>query len=158
MICPFFSPVPTAASVLASLRDQFETRALREAMLHGDVNWEGQVMRSLHLMNRTERDAARPETLEGWERAHREFHLTLLAGGGKPILLDFCSCLLNLHDRYRRIFLRQRAGDRNVMMEHSEIAQAAVARDIDYACDRLSEHLRRTSTNLRDYLKEQGLT
>jgi DNA-binding GntR family transcriptional regulator len=142
---------------ITRLREQFECFALREAMRLGDLAWESDVMRALHLVNRTERDATRPETLEAWEAAHRAYHLTLIAGCGMPILLGFCSMLLNLNDRYRRTFLKRTSGDRNVMLEHSEIAQAAVARDADYACERLREHLARTGTNLRRHLMENGI-
>ncbi|TGS94463.1 FCD domain-containing protein, partial [Mesorhizobium sp. M8A.F.Ca.ET.213.01.1.1] len=99
---------------------------------------------------------ARPETLERWEEFHREFHLTLISGCGKPILLHFCSLLLNLNDRYRRVFLTRTSGDRNVSQEHSEIAQGAVARDLDYACDMLRQHIHRTGTNLRNHLATKG--
>ena len=80
-------------------------------------------MRALHRLNRTVRDAAHPETLEQWEARHREFHLTLIAGCRMPVLLSFCGVLLNLNDRYRRSFLRATSGDRDVTVEHSEIAQ-----------------------------------
>jgi DNA-binding GntR family transcriptional regulator len=142
---------------IARLREYFECYALGEAMQRGDLRWEGEVMRALHLVNRTERDAARPETLEKWEAAHRAFHLMLIAGCGMPILINFCSMLLNLNDRYRRTFLKRTSGDRNVMLEHSEIAQATVARDADYACERLREHLARTATNLNRHLMENGI-
>lgn len=142
---------------VASLREEFEVYALREAMRLGDLAWESDVMRALHVVNRTTRDASRPETLEAWEAAHRAFHLSLLAGCGKPILVGFCSRLLNLNDRYRRTFLARTSGDRNVMIEHSEIAQGAVARDADFACERLREHLARTGCNLRAHLQEEGL-
>ncbi|WP_074968841.1 GntR family transcriptional regulator [Paracoccus aminovorans] len=152
------SPVSlTDFQEIARLRDQFETYALREAMIHGDLAWESDVIRALHVVNRTERDAARPETLEAWEAVHREFHLTLISGCGMPVLMRFCSMLLNLHDRYRRTFLRRTSGDRNVMLEHSEIAQAAVARDADFACEKLREHLSRTASNLQRYLAEHGI-
>lgn len=142
---------------VARLRDTFETYALREAMVRGDLAWESDVIRALHVVNRTERDAGRPETLEAWEAVHRDFHLTLISGCGMPMLIRFCSSLLNLHDRYRRTFLRRTSGDRNVMMEHSEIAQAAVARDADFACEKLRDHLSRTATNLQRYLVEHGI-
>jgi DNA-binding GntR family transcriptional regulator len=142
---------------ITNLREEFETYALREAMRVGNVEWEGDVMRALHRLNRTERDVARPETFEQWEATHREFHLTLISGCGKPLLLRFCSVMLNLNDRYRRTFLTRTSGDRNVAMEHSEIAQGAVARDIDYACDKLREHIHRTGTNLRRHLAAQGI-
>lgn len=142
---------------ITSLREEFETYALREAMRVGDVEWESNVMRALHRLNRTERDAARPQTLEQWEAVHRDFHLTLISGCGKPLLLNFCKTMLNLNDRYRRTFLTRTSGDRNVSAEHSEIAQGAVARDIEYACDRLREHIHRTGTNLQRHLAEKGI-
>jgi len=142
---------------ITSLREEFETYALRESMRVGDVEWEGNIMRSLHRLNRTERDASKPETLEQWEAVHREFHLTLISGCRKPLLLSFCKTMLNLNDRYRRTFLTRTSGDRNVSVEHSEIAQGTVARDIDYACGRLREHIHRTGTNLRRHLAEKGI-
>jgi len=112
-------------------------------------------MRALHRLNRTDRDAARPETLEQWEKRHQEFHLTLIAGSRMPVLVEFCRVLLNLNDRYRRTFLQHTSGDRNVSVEHSEIAQGAVARDIEFACDRLRDHIHRTGMNLRHYLADK---
>ena len=109
-------------------------------------------MRSLHRLNRTTRDPSVPETLERWEAYHRDFHLTLLSGCRMPVLLSFCRVLLSLNDRYRRTFLQTSPGDRNVSAEHSEIAQGAVARDVEFACARLREHIHRTGTNLRHQL------
>jgi DNA-binding GntR family transcriptional regulator len=134
------------------LREEFEILALREAMRAGTPDWERDVMRAVHRLNRTVRDASQPQTLELWERYHRDFHLKLISGCKMPVLLSFCSILLYLNDRYRRTFLRATSGDRNVNTEHSEIAQGAVARDFEYACDRLHEHIHRTGKNLHSYL------
>jgi DNA-binding GntR family transcriptional regulator len=142
---------------ITTLREELEVFALRESIRHGDVTWEGNIMRALHRLNRTERDAAKPETLEQWEALHREFHLTLISGCAKPLLLHFCGLLLNLNDRYRRVFLIRTSGDRNVGQEHSEIAQGTVARDLDYACEKLRQHIHRTGTNLRNHLATKGI-
>ncbi|MBB2674776.1 GntR family transcriptional regulator [Rhizobium sophoriradicis] len=142
---------------VTTLREELEVFALRESIRVGDVEWEGNIMRALHRLNRSERDAARPETLEHWEALHREFHLTLISGCGKPLLLHFCNLLLNLNDRYRRAFLVRTSGDRNVGQEHSEIAQGAVARDVEYACEKLRQHIHRTGTNLRNHLATKGV-
>ncbi|BCH57040.1 FCD domain-containing protein [Agrobacterium vitis] len=142
---------------ITSLREEFEVFALKESIRVGDVQWEGDVMRALHKLNRAERDASKPETLEHWEAVHRDFHLTLISGCGKPLLLHFCRTLLNLNDRYRRTFLAQTSGDRNVSQEHSEIAQGAVARDSDYAADKLRQHIHRTGTNLLEHLARSGV-
>lgn len=134
------------------LRTEFETLALRHAIAAGDLTWESNVMRALHHLNQTPRDAGRAGTLEPWEAAHTAFHLALIAGCGMPQLLHFCRVLHNLNDRYRRIFLRTQPGDRNVRTEHSEIAQGAVARDATFACTRLREHIARTGANLHQHL------
>jgi DNA-binding GntR family transcriptional regulator len=134
------------------LRVELECLALRHAIEAGDLAWEGDVVGALHRLNRLTRDPARPGTLAAWEVAHRDFHLTLIAGCRMPLLLSTCRVLLNLNDRYRRAFLQEQGGDRNVAAEHGEIASRAVARDRDAACCRLQEHIERTGTNLRHYL------
>ena len=151
------SPVSLAnLEEITALREEFEVFALKESTRVGTVEWESSVMRALHRLNKAERDASKPETLENWEAAHREFHLTLISGGKKPLLLQFCANLLNLNDRYRRTFLIRTSGDRNVSQEHSEIAQGAVARDLEYAADKLRQHIHRTRTNLLDHLTDTG--
>ena len=150
------APVSLANLIeITQLRTEFECLALRNAITTGGLAWEGDVIRALHRLNRTIREAERPESFEQWEAAHSDFHLTLIAGCGMPQLLSFCRVLHNLNDRYRRIFLQTWPGDRNVGAEHSEIAQGAVARDVDFACGRLRDHIQRTGTNLRNHLSER---
>jgi DNA-binding GntR family transcriptional regulator len=140
---------------ITRLRQEFETLALRQAIASAPPEWEGDVMRALHRLNTAERNAADPATLEHWEALHRDFHLSLLSGCGMPLLLGFCRTLLNLNDRYRRSFLVSTSGDRNVGMEHSEIAQGAAARDAEFACARLREHIHRTGSNLASHLADR---
>lgn len=115
------------------LRDEFDLRALEFAIAMGDVNWESDVMRTLHTLNRTAHDGAAAAI---WEAAHREFHMTLISGCGMPTLLSFCRGLLDRSDRYRRIFLREGEGGQ------TEIAQAAVARDTAKARALLAAQIR----------------
>ena len=66
------SPISLAnLEEITALREELEVFALQESMRLGDVEWESNVMRTLHRLNRTERDASRPETLEQWEAVHR---------------------------------------------------------------------------------------
>jgi DNA-binding GntR family transcriptional regulator len=139
---------------VTQLRSEFECSALRHAMSAGDVDWEADVVSSLHRLNRITRDPAQPETLARWEVAHAEFHMTLIRGCNMPLLQNVCRVLHNLNDRYRRIFLRSAGGDRNVAAEHTEIATRAVQRDIEPACAMLREHIQRTGTNLYNYLSQ----
>ncbi len=153
-----YSVAPVSQSNLGEitkLRMEFESLALSAAIANGDLRWESDVMRSLHQVSGTVRDPADPKTLEAWEEAHRDFHMSLLAGCGMPLLLNFCLVLHNLNDRYRRVFLVASGGDRNVGNEHAEIARAATARDTAQACAKLREHIHRTGTNLRDRLSDR---
>jgi GntR family carbon starvation induced transcriptional regulator len=95
------------------------------------------------------RYAIEARDLEAWEAAHSEFHLELIRACGMPLLLQFCTMLHNLNDRYRRIFLSTNPGDRNVKSEHQAIADAAVGRRTDEACDLLPRHIERTGANLK---------
>jgi DNA-binding GntR family transcriptional regulator len=142
-------------SEITRLRMEFECLALSAAIANGDLNWESDVVRSLHRVTRIVRDPADPKTLQAWEHAHRDFHMSLLAGCGMPLLLNFCLVLHNLNDRYRRVFLVASGGDRDVANEHSGIAGTAVARDAAQACAKLREHIHRTGINLRDRLAER---
>ncbi|MCW6508424.1 GntR family transcriptional regulator [Lichenifustis flavocetrariae] len=151
-----YSVTPLSLNNLAEitrLRVECEGMALGAAIRAGDSAWEGEVMRALHRLNRTVRDPADLPSLAAWETAHRDFHRTLIAGCHLPLLLDFCGTLHNLNDRYRRILLVAGGGDRNVAMEHGEIAQGAVARDEAYAVSKLREHISRTGARLLDHLK-----
>jgi DNA-binding GntR family transcriptional regulator len=153
-----YTVAPVSLANLAEitrLRVEFEKLALSSAIELGDANWESEVIRCLHRLNRSERDPGDPKTLEAWENAHRDFHMSLLAGCPMPLLLNFCLVLHNLNDRYRRVFLLRSGGDRNVIHEHSEIAQGAVARDNEYACEKLREHILRTGNNLRARLADR---
>jgi DNA-binding GntR family transcriptional regulator len=140
---------------VTQLRTEFECLALRNAVATGGLAWEGEVVGALHRLSRVERDPTRPETLARWEAAHRDFHLTLIRGCDMPLLLNACRVLLNLNDRYRRVFLQAEGGDRNVAAEHREIAERAVARDVEAACACLRQHIQRTGTNLRRYLSDK---
>ena len=131
------------------LRVDLESLALRYSIEAGDIDWESDVVGALHRLNRIARDAARPESVEAWEAAHTGFHMQLIRGCGMPLLLHFCTVLHNLNDRYRRIFLTSNPGDPRVRDEHQAIADAAVGRRADEACELLRRHIERTGTNVR---------
>ena len=157
-----YSVAPVSLENLAEitrLRVETECLALSIAIKNGDSAWESAVIRALHRLNRIVRDPLDHLTIEAWESAHQEFHSALIGGCRMPLLLNFCVTLHNLNDRYRRTFLVDHGGDRNVGSEHSDIAQGAVARDHDYACEKLREHIQRTGSNLLQRLaRDSGLT
>jgi len=128
------------------LRVQFESYALREAIKKGDDIWEGEVLASLHRLNKIERE--RIEGINQWEQTHTVFHRNLISACGMPLLLHFCETLHDLNDRYRRIFLSENPIDRDVRQEHVDICTATLERRADDACELLRSHVERTGANV----------
>lgn len=127
------------------LRTQLEITALTESLKRGDDAWEDALAATYHRLHRLENTGQRPE---GWEKAHRAFHLALVSACDMPLLLRFCGSLHDLSDRYRRLFLAQHAPDENVPVEHQALFDAAIARDVKRAAQILTGHLERTGRNV----------
>jgi DNA-binding GntR family transcriptional regulator len=72
-------------------------------------------------------------------------------------LLQFCTTLHDLSDRYRRLFLQNNPTDRNVHQEHAAISQATISRNSGKAANLLRKHIERTGTNvLKNLTKSSG--
>ena len=56
-------------------------------------------------------------------------------------------------DRYRRIFLKKHAPDRNVPAEHTALAHAAIERRTRHATRILREHIERAGCNIQAALQ-----
>jgi GntR family transcriptional regulator, carbon starvation induced regulator len=138
------------------LRVNLEGLALKEAMVHGDVAWEGRILATLHQLNRCKRDARSVAEQEAWEIAHRAFHSELISACGMPLLRQFCATLHDQSDRYRRIFLKNNKPDRNVPKEHIAIAQAVIERRTREAAQLLRHHIERTGRNVQIELSAQA--
>jgi DNA-binding GntR family transcriptional regulator len=127
------------------LRCEFESFALRESIRLGDDQWEGNVIAALYRLNKLERTSVEGDQLAQWEAAHSFFHRQLISACGLPLLLQFCATLHGLNDRYRRIFLRDTALDRDVKQEHEALCDATMEKRADDACELLRRHIERTS-------------
>jgi GntR family transcriptional regulator, carbon starvation induced regulator len=145
---------------VTTLRMETETFALKRAIALGDRDWEGRVVAALHRLNSpppTNKRKSRSEEIEEWEREHRAFHLALISACDMPLLLQFCTTLHDLSDRYRRLFLQKNPTDRNVNQEHAAISQATISRNGDKAANLLRQHIERTGTNvLKNLTKSAG--
>ena len=133
---------------LVQLRAEFECLALNEAIKNGDIEWEASVISALHYLRQIDRTKANDKNQEAWESAHRNFHLQLMAASNMPLLMQFCSMLNDLVDRYRRIFLRDNPIDSQTKFEHEVIAEAAIHRDGEKALKTLRSHIERTGEKI----------
>jgi GntR family transcriptional regulator, carbon starvation induced regulator len=134
------------------LRQTLEAMALREAIRLGDDAWEADIVATLHRLSKLSPRDPSGAVNEEWEHWHREFHISMLSGCRSSVTLQFCETLLDLSDRYRRLFPPPTPTQRKVHREHQAIAEAALARDADRACEIIKEHIRCTRT-----LIESGL-
>ena len=149
---------PVSESNLAeiiALRVNLECTALKEAMLHGDVAWEGRILATLHQLSRCKGGSRSAAEQEAWETAHRAFHSELISACGMPLLRQFCATLHDQSDRYRRIFLKKHKPDRNVPKEHAAIAEAVIERRARDAVQMLRDHVERTGRNVQAALRAE---
>lgn len=146
-----FRVAPVSAEELVEITDLFigfEQRAIREAIAHGDEDWEAHIVAVHHRLSLIEGLpwAERMERHTEWVQRHREFHEALVAACPGHWLLRLRTMMFDQLDRYR--FVTKSASEsqgRKKFDEHREIMQATVARDGDRAAALLEKHIRDTS-------------
>lgn len=145
---------------LMRTRREIEALCLRSAIANGDTNWEGEILRTLHLLTHAALPASLEDhaTAEVWERQHRAFHHALVAACGSDWLMRFWNELADHSERYRKIRLlnyRSLAADvRDVNIEHLAIAEAVMKRDAEKAVELMNSHLARTQAAVARLLTE----
>ncbi|QRK10901.1 FCD domain-containing protein [Archangium violaceum] len=130
---------------LTRARQQIEAIALRAAIAHGDIAWEGEVTAALHRLLRIAPASDSGALDEAWESEHARFHKTLLSACGSPWLLKFHATLFDQSERYRRLSLAYGRVERDIDGEHTALVRATLARDAERACALLIEHIARTT-------------
>ena len=127
---------------LTRTRCWLEETGLRESMRVYAPEWEEGVLLALHRLSRTPRSTSPAEYLEHpeWERLHRAFHRSLIAGCGSRWLLAFCDQLADQAYRYRQLAVQRIYPKRKEKDEHAAIAQAVFKRDADAAVALLTAH------------------
>ncbi len=139
---------------LTRVRLLIETEALRDALVHGSDDWEGQVVAAFHGLSMIEKRLSDgPLVLDDkWSERHRGFHLTIYAGCSSPLLKAMVESLFDQAERYRRFSARFRKAKRAKGAEHQRIVDAVVARDLDKATGLVQNHIRSTERNVTESL------
>ena len=145
---------PTSAQDLTELtrtRCWLEGIALRESMASHTREWEEGVVLAFHRLSRLPRSMSRstyrvnPE----WERLHRDFHRSLLAGCNSKWLLSFCLQLADHSYRYRQIAFRKAFPRRSATEDgHRAIMEATLIGNAEKAVRLLQEHLQFTARTI----------
>lgn len=149
---------------LADLYDTMETRifveteALRRSINRGGDDWEARIVSTLHAfkLQLGRRDKNKPESLETLEVRHRDFHFALVSASGSARLQTIVETLYVGSARYRVLRPDHESAYpiRDLAVEHSVIAEAALGRDTHQASKLLEDHYRRTAEGLE--LAHQG--
>ena len=125
-------------------RLEVETSALRLSIEKGDEEWEAGIVGSFHKLSRAQERVDldnSTDNLKNWVLRHREFHLSLISGCGSDWLLNSCETLRVLSDRYRYIINAPTTAHPPLVAQHKPIADAAIARRAQEACELLREHI-----------------
>ncbi len=149
----FWAPEISAEDfgVLLDTRCRVEALAFADAIRDGGAEWEERIVLLQYRLNALDRS----QNKEAWENAHREFHTALIAACPSTYLLNFCAQLYDLAVRYRNVASLIAYPERKITDEHSQIAEAALARDTDRAVDLLVDHYRKTGDFLYQRLAER---
>ena len=146
------SPVSSADLLdLTLARVEIEKACLASSLLHGDIEWESQLVASFH---RTCRRGAGHEPVfshgdADWIAAHDGFHTALVAACRSQRLLATRSLLYDQSERYRRLSVAFSV-ERDVETEHRHLLEAALDRDVSAAQSLLEAHVKATAEALID--------
>ncbi len=144
----FVSPVSREELVdVTRVRVDIESLCLRSAMKVGDVAWESGIVAAYYRLSRVdERDPRDKIHLnKTWASLHAEFHEALVAACDSEWLLRIRTMLFEKSERYRKLSVPVRSGDRDVNREHEALMDAVIARDAERACSEIAIHLQRTA-------------
>ena len=128
---------------LTESRILVETAVLRDAIQHGNIDWESAIMSAHHKLERTEKhinDDPHSVT-DDWAIAHQAFHMALLSAAKNERLKTYAEGLRASAELYRRWSMPYEIKPRDVDAEHRALRDLAVARNAQSACDVLAKHL-----------------
>ena len=123
---------------LVETRLMVEGAAITSALQLKDVAAEEHLVLVFHRLRKAHRfvDGQRSEN---WERLHKEFHASLIAGAKLPRVTAFCSQLFDVAERYR-ILYASGYPERNERDEHGRILDAYLNGDANLTVELLSAH------------------
>ena len=132
---------------LVKARIEIEKLCLAEAIRHGDLAWEGQIVSAFHRLTRVaERDPEKPDQLnEQWVEVHADFHRALVSGCPNQWLMRMHDMLYQQSERYRQLSAPLVMVERDVLSEHQAIVNAVLNRDTQTAQEYMVEHLHATA-------------
>ena len=133
---------------ITATRCQIEALCIRNALAHGDTDWEAEIVTALHRLSKTpERASGDPARFnDSFAINHTRFHRAVVAACDSPNLLQIREMLYFRQERYLWLSMPLAKVKRNLHDEHETIARLALARDVEGAVAAMTEHLRLTAS------------
>ena len=132
---------------ITRVRATIESLCLENAIQNGNLKWETNIVSTQFELSKMKlqdpNDPARVS--EDWAETHKRFHEALVAACDSPWLLRLRELLFVQSERYRRVSVPLDRTARDLVAEHREIADAAVARDARMATEAIRAHLEKTT-------------
>ena len=132
---------------ITRVRATIESLCLESAIQNGNLKWETNIVSTQFELSKMKlqdpNDPARVS--EDWAETHKRFHEALVAACDSPWLLRLRELLFVQSERYRRVSVPLDRTARDLVAEHREIADAAVARDARMATEAIRAHLEKTT-------------
>lgn len=132
---------------LTRTRVDIESLCLRQAMQHGDVEWETRIVAAAHRMERLQEIPSEAESriTVAWNQAHGEFHEALVSACPSAWLQRMRRMLYEQSERYRLLSVPLSTDHRDVRGEHRRLMDAVLRRDEAAAVAALEHHLLATT-------------
>lgn len=135
---------------ISFMRKELEAMALKLSIDRGDVFWESQVIAAFHQLAAISSKNDNGSLDQEWERRHTAYHFTLVSACGSEWLLQFREMLGDQWARYRRLCIQYTRQQRNVLEEHREVMEAALARDAPAAVYLIGRHITKSAQIILD--------
>lgn len=150
---------------ISEMQDAINTRiliesdALRLSIQNGDDDWSAAIVAALYALKlQVDRAKAAPVNVWEIESRHYAFHRALLAACGSSWRMEFFDRLYAATERYRIPILvaSKTPGQpgRDIQAEHTDLANATLARDAETAMRLLAEHYNKTALSIRDRMEK----
>jgi DNA-binding GntR family transcriptional regulator len=150
-----FRAAPISAADLADLtrtRIEIECFAIRDAIAHGDTEWEVRIVAEFHrLARQPSRDANDARRISpAYKEQHRRFHDALIAGSVSEWMKRFHATMHHHSERYRELIVSSNPHGhiRDILGEHRAIMEAVLARDAERAVQLVGRHIADTAAVL----------
>jgi DNA-binding GntR family transcriptional regulator len=150
-----FRAAPISAADLADLtrtRIEIECFAIRDAIAHGDTEWEVTIVAEYHrLARQPSRDLTDTRRISpAYKDQHRRFHDALIAGSTSEWMKRFHATMHHHSERYRELIVSSHphAHVRDILGEHRAIMEAVLARDAERATRLVTSHITDTAAIL----------